>query len=134
MAHDETTPRGFAPLWLLMAALFGFLGVAFGAFAAHALQGSLEPKALGWVETASHMWLAHAPLLFGLSLLLARARRRAFTFSAWAFTLGGLLFSGSLVAMALSGVTALAVITPLGGSLLLLGWGGLAVGAVGALR
>ncbi|MEJ1994103.1 MAG: DUF423 domain-containing protein [Limibacillus sp.] len=125
-----STERGFVPSWLLMAALFGLLGVGFGAFAAHALQGSLEPKALGWVETASDYWLAHAPLLLGLSLLLARRPSRAFLLSAWSVALGGMLFSGSLVVMALSGVTALAWITPLGGVLLLLGWGCLAAGAV----
>ncbi len=125
---------GWRPLWAAWAALFGFLGVAFGAFAAHALAGQLSPKALGWVETASHYWLAHAPVLLGLSLLPEKAWGRGLSAAAWGFALGCLLFGGSLVAMALTGVTALAWITPLGGLLLLFGWGGLAVGALRAFR
>lgn len=135
MADQERDKAGaWRPLWALWAALFGFLGVAFGAFAAHALAGQLTPKALGWVETASHYWLAHAPVLLGLSLLPARVWSRGLSAAAWAFALGCLLFGGSLVAMALTGVTALAWITPVGGLLLLFGWGGLAIGALRAFR
>ncbi len=136
---QDASERMLSPGWLAVAAAFGFLGVAFGAFAAHALQASLEPKALDWIETASRYWLYHAPVMLFLALGGVRRSSRLIAFSAWPFALGGVLFSGSLVMMALSGTTAAALVTPLGGTLLLLGWlllggGGLAAGVLAARR
>ena len=107
------------------AALFGFLGVASGAFAAHALRTQLTPQALGWVDTASD-YLRPNP---AVGCVIVR-QGRLLVGAAGSMALGGLLFSGSLIVMALTGVTGLAVITPFGGLLLLLGWCGLAVLAV----
>ena len=104
------------------AALFGFLGVASGAFAAHALRTQLTPQALGWVDTASDYLLFHAPVLLALGLFPAALQGRLLVGAAGSMALGGLLFSGSLIVMALTGVTGLAVITPFGGLLLLIGW------------
>lgn len=131
--QDQSAGFGLVPLWAGVAGLFGFLGVAGGAFAAHALKARLSPEALDWLHLASSYWLFHAPVLLGLSLLLARRASRYFAVAAWGLTLGGLLFSGSLALMALTGLRALAFVTPVGGTLLLLGWAGLAAGAI-ALR
>jgi uncharacterized membrane protein YgdD (TMEM256/DUF423 family) len=133
----ETEREGGAaivPLWAGAAGLFGLLGVASGAFAAHALKARLEPQALDWLRLASAYWLFHAPALLGMALLLARRPTRCFSFAAGCLTLGGLLFSGSLALMALTGSAVLASVTPFGGVLLLLGWGGLAVGAAAVRR
>ncbi len=109
-------------LLLGLAALYGLSGVAMGAFAAHALKGRLDDYALGIMQTATQYQLVHAvamlaalPLLSGPGILPRWAL--------WAFACGVLLFSGSLYALALSGVRALGAITPLGGLLLLAGWG-----------
>lgn len=116
--------------WLVVGGLLGFLGVAAGAFAAHALKSKLEPKALEWWETAARYQLYHAPLIVLCGTMNARGGERAANFAASSFTAGIFLFSGSLYAMALSAPTFpswLGPITPIGGVLLLLGWGALCV-------
>lgn len=110
-------------LWLALAAGYGFLAVALGAFGAHALKARLAPDLLAVWRTAVeyHFWHALALLLLGV---LARLQPG----SAWlnaggaCFALGILVFSGSLYALALSGVRVLGAITPLGGLLLMGGW------------
>jgi uncharacterized membrane protein YgdD (TMEM256/DUF423 family) len=51
----------------------------------------------------------------------------------WLFTAGIVVFSGSLYALALSGVRVLGAITPIGGVCLLAGWAALAVAGAGLL-
>ena len=67
-----------------------------------------------------------------LALALAPPGDRWLAWAGLAFAAGTLLFSGSLYALALSGVRALGAITPLGGVLLLGGW--LLVALSAALR
>jgi uncharacterized membrane protein YgdD (TMEM256/DUF423 family) len=114
-------------LWML-AGLYGFAGVAFGAFGAHGLRTYLARLGDGaqraaWWETAAHYHLIHA-LAIGLTAYLAgRVPGSTPWIAGGCFALGVLLFSGSLYAMTLTGVRALGAITPLGGLLLLAGWG-----------
>lgn len=115
--------------FLLLAALFGFLGVALGAFAAHGLRGQLGAEQLAVFQTGVHYQQWHALALLGLGLLLARAPSRLLAASGLLFALGILLFSGSLYALALSGIRALGAITPLGGLCFLGGWLLLGLGA-----
>lgn len=104
----------------------GFVSVATGAFGAHALKGMVGADALAWWETGSRIAALHAaPCLFAATLS-ARGSRAA-GFAAAGFGLGVLLFSGSLWAMALTGLRALGMITPLGGVSLLGAWVALAV-------
>jgi uncharacterized membrane protein YgdD (TMEM256/DUF423 family) len=102
---------------VLAAAVLGFLGVALGAFGAHLLK--LEGKPLEWWHTATEYHLIHA-----LAALLA-ARFEA-TRAGWLFVAGAIVFAGSLYIMALTGVTWLGAITPIGGVCFLAGWGLLA--------
>lgn len=132
MESVKEAARGAGRIWVGLGGLFGLLGVGSGAFAAHGLQAVLEPRALEWLRLASDYWLFHAAALVGVGLLLAHWPTRLFRLAAAGLFLGGMLFSGSLALMALSGVKALAWITPLGGVLLLLGWACLAVGALAA--
>lgn len=106
----------------LTGALYGLLGVACGAFGAHALKARLSPELLAVWKTAVdyQMWHALALVLVGL---LAESRPAAgLGHAALAMALGVLLFSGSLYALALSGLRGLGAVTPLGGVLLLAGW------------
>ena len=111
-------------LWIAVAAVNGFLAVAMGAFAAHALQARLEPKALGWIETASRYEAIHALALFGVAILIGRAETTplSLSVSAWAFTLGMLLFCGALYLMGLFGWRGLGAVAPFGGLALMTGW------------
>jgi uncharacterized membrane protein YgdD (TMEM256/DUF423 family) len=119
--------------FLLIGAAFGFLGVAFGAFGAHALRNRLSPDMLAVFETGVRYQMYHA-----LAILIVAAatghfgNARLLGAAGWTFTAGVVLFSGSLYALALSDVRILGAITPIGGLLFLAGWAMLVVFA--ALR
>ena len=111
---------------LRIGAALGFLGVALGAFGAHALREKLSPAALQIWNTAVLYHLLHAVALLALGLYARNAGADVRT-AAGFFTAGILIFSGSLYALALSGIKPLGAITPLGGLCLLAGWAWLAV-------
>ncbi len=109
-------------LWTGIGALYGFLGVAFGAFGAHALRARLPADALAIWHTAVEYQFYHAGALLLIGLAGGGARQKTLQLAAICFAVGVLLFSGSLYALALSGVRALGAVTPLGGLLFLIGW------------
>jgi uncharacterized membrane protein YgdD (TMEM256/DUF423 family) len=109
-------------VFLLLAALAGFSGVALGAFAAHGLKGQLSAEYLAVFHTGVHYQLVHALALFGVALLGERLPGRLVKAAGILFALGILLFSGSLYALTLSGLGKLGMITPLGGLCFLAGW------------
>jgi uncharacterized membrane protein YgdD (TMEM256/DUF423 family) len=100
------------------------LAVGCGAFGAHALKERLETlnTTTTW-QTASHYHLAHALALVLVALLCDRLKNtKALQGVGWLFLGGILLFSGSLYALALTGIRVLGVITPLGGVCFLAAW------------
>ena len=101
-----------------VSAAIGFLGVALGAFGAHALKQHLAALQMSDVwEKAVFYHLIHAVVL----LLLAS--RPVFPRLPWlCFLIGIILFSGSLYLLAYTGVHWLGAITPFGGLSLLAGW------------
>lgn len=107
---------------LLLAALFGFTGVGLGAFAAHGLKGQLSAEYLAVFQTGVHYQMLHALALLGLAALWQRLGGRLLTAAGVCFCVGILLFSGSLYALTLSGISALGMITPVGGLMFLAGW------------
>jgi len=118
--------------WWLVAALSGALVVMAGAFGAHALEGQLTARLAAAFETGVRYQAWHT-----LALLAVLAWRAAcpvagqrLAMALWAA--GIVLFSGSLYAMALVGATALGMITPLGGLLMIAGWLTLAATALRA--
>lgn len=110
-------------------ALLGGLGVAIGAFGAHGLRGRLSPEMLAVFETGVRYHMYHALAILMTAALLPRIDGRAVLIAGWSFMAGIVLFSGSLYALALSGVTTLGAITPIGGVAFLVGWISLAVAA-----
>jgi len=111
-----------ARLWLLLSAFAGFTSVALGAFAAHGLKHRLTPEHLTVFQTGTHYQLIHALALFGVGLLALHLPGRLVNLAGGAFTLGILLFSGSLYLLTLSGIGKLGIITPFGGVAFLIGW------------
>lgn len=108
------------PSPLRVAAFFGFTGVLLGAFGAHALRGTLELHGMRSVwETAVLYQFVHAAAILFLS------REEAPRWIGTAFTVGIVLFSGSLYVLALGGPHWLGPLTPLGGLGFLAGWLGL---------
>ncbi len=110
-------------LFLALGGIYGFLGVALGAFGAHALRDRLAPELLGAWKTAVEYQFYHALALLAVGWLLRESANAVWLQAAGvSFALGVLLFSGSLYALALSGVRILGAVTPLGGLAFLLGW------------
>lgn len=110
----------------LLGALMAFLAVALGAFGAHGLAGRLSPGDLATFETAARYQMYHALGLILVAALSAGVPGFRARVAGWAFTLGILLFSGSLYALVLTGQRWMGAITPLGGVSFLVGWGALA--------
>lgn len=110
--------KGARP-WLAVAALLGASGVAFGAGGAHALRSVIAPEYLATFETGVRYHLIHAVALLALAV---GGERRPIALPAALFTLGIVLFSGSLYALALGAPTRLGIVTPFGGLALLFGW------------
>lgn len=121
---------------MLAGAVAGFLGVGFGAFGAHALRARISPEMLAVFETGVRYQMYHALALVLTSLVtslgVARMSAWLMTIAGWSFIVGIVLFSGSLYALAVTGVTVLGAITPLGGLAFLAGWACLALAAAGA--
>lgn len=109
-------------VWMTrLGALLGFLAVALGAFGAHALQERLDEKGRQIWNTAVQYHFWHALALFAAAFVASRGGKAAGA-AAWCFLTGVVLFSGSLYALALTGIRGLGAITPLGGLLFLIGW------------
>lgn len=108
--------------FLMLASFFGFTGVALGAFAAHGLKNRLTPDYLAVFHTGVLYQLIHALAIFGVALLAMQIQGRLVTYAGISFTLGIILFSGSLYLMTLTGATKLGIITPFGGLFFLIGW------------
>ncbi|MBD8568605.1 MULTISPECIES: DUF423 domain-containing protein [Pseudomonas syringae group] len=115
--------------FLMLAAFFGFTGVALGAFAAHGLKGRLTAEYLTIFQTGVLYQLVHALALLGVAVLAAQLPGRLVTWAGVSFAIGILLFSGSLYALTLSGISKLGIITPFGGLAFLFGWATLGLAA-----
>lgn len=108
---------------LAFAAVLAALSVAIGAFGAHGLAKLLEQAGrTNTFETAVRYQYYHTFGLFILGILAKDLSVKAINITFYCFTLGILIFSGSLYALCLSGITLLGAITPLGGLLFIAGW------------
>lgn len=108
--------------YVAAAGLNGAMGVALGAWAAHGLEGKLSATALDWIRTGASYQLWHAAALLGLAALAARHATRLIAAAGIGFGLGALLFGGSLYLYAWTGQGWLAMVTPVGGALMIGGW------------
>lgn len=111
-----------APVTSRVALLVGLAGasaVLLGAFGAHALRGVLDARGSELWRTAVdyHVWHALA-----LAVAVGLGRGRSGRLAAAAFTVGIVLFSGSLYALALGVPRWVGIITPFGGVAFILGW------------
>lgn len=110
--------------------IFAFLGVAAGAFGAHALKSRLSVDMQTVFETAARYQMYHAFALLAVSWALSKWQGTVLVYSGASFIVGILLFSGSLYLLAIGGVRWLGAITPIGGVAFLAGWLLLAWGAL----
>ena len=120
--------------FLLLAAVFGFLGVAIGAFGAHGLRSRLSPEMLSVFEIGVRYQMYHVFALLVVAGAIGHfGPARLLTLAGWAYVAGIVIFSGSLYALALTGTSALGAVTPIGGLAFLIGWACLALFAAALL-
>jgi uncharacterized membrane protein YgdD (TMEM256/DUF423 family) len=115
--------------FLALGAISAAVSVAAGAFGAHALKARLAPDLLVIFETGARYEMYHALGLVAAAWAASRAPAQA-AWAGWLFLAGTILFSGSLYALALTGVRALGAVTPLGGVAFIAGWIALALAAL----
>lgn len=130
--------------WIVTGALLGALGIIIGAFGAHGLEARLVEmgfeadltKRLDNFDTAARYQMYGAVTLVLVGLLLDRVHSRIWIASAAATFLGTLIFSGLIYVMVFSGpdLNWLGAVVPIGGVLMILGWLGIAVGAMTVAR
>ncbi|MBO1048951.1 MAG: DUF423 domain-containing protein [Dolichospermum sp. UKL201] len=115
--------------FLTIAAIFGGLSVAGGAFGAHALREKISERSLEIFDTGARYQMYHALALLLVAMLMSRLDSPPTTLlvSGWLFIIGVVIFSGSLYALSLTGIKSLGAVAPLGGLALMLGWAALAV-------
>ena len=114
--------------FLLVGALSGFFGVGLGAFGAHGLRSRLSPEMLAVFETGVRYQMYHAfALLITAAAVVRFGDARLLVIAGWFFVAGTVLFSGSLYALALTSVSTLGAVTPIGGLAFLVGWACLAL-------
>lgn len=106
--------------WGALCAGQALLSVAAGAFGAHGLKAMVSAHQLEWWQTACQYLMYHS--LAGLVVVLLSLVLGISVLSARLFSVGNLLFAGSLCVMTLTDMRMLGAVTPIGGLLYLLGW------------
>ncbi|RPI15295.1 MAG: DUF423 domain-containing protein [Ignavibacteriae bacterium] len=104
--------------WIRIGAISGFLAVALGAFGAHGLKNIVTPEMLETYRTGVLYHLIHSVVILAIGFYGNERLKIAALF----FLLGIILFSFSLYAYSVTGMKALAMITPVGGVSFLIGW------------
>jgi uncharacterized membrane protein YgdD (TMEM256/DUF423 family) len=115
-------------IWLIAGAINGLIAVAVGAFGAHGAKDWPE-RYVNALKTGAQYEMYHALALLAVALL---PRTTATSTAGWCFLAGLGVFSGSLYLLAIFRMNAFGAITPIGGVLLLVGWGALVVWGVAA--
>ncbi|HIM47537.1 MAG: hypothetical protein CL755_06545 [Chloroflexi bacterium] len=116
---------------LIMAGgILGLLGVVAGAMGVHALRDTLDARALSTFETGVRFQMYHALALLAVGLLAGQWKTGIVKLSGVLFTVGVVLFSGSLYILAITGIGVFGAIAPLGGLSLMAAWTSLIVGAI----
>lgn len=110
---------------VISGAIHGFLAVAFGAFAAHALKDVLDDYSATIWDTAVQYQMFHAVALILVGILMSKSifgEVKSLKIAMICFNLGIIVFAGSLMVLAFTGIKVLGAITPIGGVLFLVGW------------
>lgn len=118
-------------LFIILGAINAFLSVGLGAFGAHGLEGKLEPKYIDIWEKAVKYQMFHSTGLLIVGMLLGKFPSSSLlSWSGWLMFIGILLFAGSLYVLAVTQISVLGAITPLGGVSFLAAWALIVIAAV----
>lgn len=107
-------------IWMITASLQALIAVIAGAFGAHALKGLVTEAQLNWWNTGCQYLMYHA--LACLLCAWCSQTLQTLKAAAFLFSLGNIFFAGSLMLMTITNKTWLGAITPIGGTLYLIGW------------
>ena len=111
------------PIFLILAAFLGALALLIGSLGAHLWQDILADRdTVGRFHRAENYLFYHALGLAVVAQLVERFPAQKFQSGGWCLTAGVFVFSGSLLVYSVTGFQPIIKITPLGGSLLILGW------------
>lgn len=108
--------------WIIISSTFGFFSVAMGAFGAHILKDNFSGYSLSIWNTAVLYMMFHTLAILAVAILGYIKNSSQFNTAGWSFSIGTILFSGSLFTLALTGIKTLGAITPIGGFCFLFGW------------
>jgi len=113
--------------WALFASLNGFLAVLGGAFATHGLKDKVSSYELGLFEMAAQYQMYHALALFAVAWLCTQSVQNPRVkmlaeLGGWILLAGIVLFSGSLYLLGAFDWRVAVLVTPIGGTALLVGW------------
>ncbi|PWK16390.1 DUF423 domain-containing protein [Tumebacillus permanentifrigoris] len=121
----------------ILGSILMLLSVAIGAFGAHALKPVLlENNLQSTFETGVHYHMIHGFAILLIALLADKFAKQTklLNVAGWLFFAGILLFSGSLYVLAVTNITILGAVTPLGGVCFLVAWALVALAAARSAR
>lgn len=112
---------------LTTAAFLGAAAVMIGAFGAHGLKDKISPQALLSFDTAVKYQFYHVFALLATGSFFAQTPAKQLSWAAWSFTIGILLFSGSIYYLSTRelhniNIPAIGIVTPIGGLFFIAGW------------
>ena len=108
---------------LILGALFSLFTVILGAFGAHALKEQLTEYDQSIYDKAVFYQMFHAMGIFVVTFIGDYYSSINISVIIWAFVLGIVLFSGSLYILAVTKIKWLGMVTPIGGTFFIIGWG-----------
>ena len=118
-------------LILIIGGVLALVSVVLGAFAAHGLKNKLTEPLLNAFSTGVEYQFLHSLALVLVVILAKLFPHPLWHWCAGLFILGVLCFSGSLYALALTGIKWFGPVTPIGGVMFITGW---AVFVIAALK
>jgi uncharacterized membrane protein YgdD (TMEM256/DUF423 family) len=118
-----------ARILMMISALAGAVAVGLGAFGAHYIKDLLSPTRFAVYETGARYLLVHAVVLLVTTYWMRKYPSGILSAAGFAFLLGMIGFSGSLLLLAVTGIRILGAIAPIGGAGFLAGWVLLAIAA-----
>ncbi len=109
--------------FIIIASVFGFLGVALGAFGTHGLRATFAANGrAGTFDTATQYHMYHTLALLVVAWLESRSPSRWTKWAGYLFIVGIVLFSGSLYVLAIFDAGIMGAVAPVGGASFLAGW------------
>ncbi len=117
--------------YLIIGSILGMIGVGIGAFGAHLLEPIIGSQLLQTFKTGVEYHFVHTLAILIVAVLAGVIGESSLL--RWAgrlFTIGVIIFSGSLYVLSITGIKVLGAITPIGGVCFIAGW--IMLGLVGA--